>query len=410
MPLISRLSSAARTPVQKSGPDKLFGNGVDGTVVIAANTFLSRDMYYDTLTVNSTFTLFTNGFRVFVKGTLTNNGTVGMPAGTAQTTSVLAGTVLTRIDGTGGFSTGQSIDSTNSSGTLPVGNVKDFDSLLSGVSQSGASLSRFYVGAVGTPGATGNAGNLGTAGNAGTANAGGAAPSPSGGATAGNQGTAGTQGMFGAAGSGGAGGTGGQGGGVVVVVAKTITGAGTFVSEPTTGNVGSSGNPGGAGNPGNAGVAGNAGTTVAGTSAHNPTGHAVGHNPVGHAGAHNAAAHNPEASYHCCSSHNGKYGAHNPGWHHVNAYAHHTPATVYYHSHPGSSFHYSHPGTQYHNPTYPGGAAGTANPGNPGTSGNAGGTGGTGATGKQGGLVVLTRNISTHIATGNTTFVQDIDG
>jgi len=410
MPLINRFSSTRTTPVQKTGSDKLFGNGVDGTVVISTNTFLSRDMYYDTLTVSASVTLFTNGFRLFVKNTLTNNGTVGMPAGVAQTTAVLAGTVLTRIDGTGGFSAGSSIDSANSSGTLPVGNVKDYDSLLNGVVQSGASLSRWYVGAVGADGSTGAAGNLGSTGTDGTANPGGAAPSPSGGATAGNPGTAGTRGSFGAAGTGGAGGTGGQGGGVVVVVAKTITGTGTFVSEPTSGNVGSLGNPGGAGNPGNAGVAGNAGTTVAGTSAHNPTGHAVGHNPVGHAGAHNAAAHNPEASYHCCSSHNGKYGAHNPGWHHVNAYAHHTPATVYYHSHPGSSFHYSHPGTQYHNPTYPGGAAGTANPGNPGTSGNAGAQGGTGATGKQGGLVVLTRNISTHIATGNTTFVQDIDG
>ena len=388
MPLINRFSSTRTTPVQKTGSDKLFGNGVDGTVVISTNTFLSRDMYYDTLTVSASVTLFTNGFRLFVKNTLTNNGTVGMPAGVAQTTAVLAGTVLTRIDATGGFATSNSIDSTNSSGTVPVGNVKDYDSLLSGVLQtgSGESLARWYVGTQGTAGGTG------AAGNAGTANAGGAAPSPSGGATAGNPGTAGT------AGTGGAGGSAGLGGGVVVVVAKTIAGTGTFVSEATTGSSGS------AGNPGNPGTAGNAGTTVAGTSAHNPTGHAVGHNPVGHAGAHNAAAHNPESSYHCCSSHNGKYGAHNPGWHHVNAYAHHTPATVYYHSHPGSSFHYSHPGTQYHNPTYPGGAAGTANPG------NAGATGSSGSNGKQGGLVVLTRNISTHIATGNTTFVQDIDG
>lgn len=386
MGLIDRFSATRTTPVQKTGPDKLFGNGVDGTVVISTNTFLSRDMYYNALTVNSGFTLFTNGFRVFVKNTLTNNGTVGMPAGVAQTTAVLAGTVLTRIDATGGFSAGSSIDSANSSGTLAVGNVKDYDALLTGVQQRGASLGRWYVGTQGTAGGTG------AAGNAGTANAGGAAPSPSGGATAGNPGTAGT------GGTGGAGGALGLGGGVVVVVAKTITGTGTFVSAPTTGSAGS------AGNPGNAGVAGNAGTTVAGTVGHNPTGHAVGHNPTGHAVGHNAAAHNPEVSYHCCSSHNPKYGAHNPGWHHVNAYAHHTPATAFHYSHPGSSFHYSHPGTQFHNPTYPGGAAGTANPG------NAGATGATGTDGKQGGLVVLTRSISTHIATGNTTFVQDIDG
>jgi len=384
MALINRLSPTRTTPVQKTGSDKLFGTGVDGTVVISTNTFLSRDMYYDTLTVSASVTLFTNGFRVFVKNTLTNNGTVGMPAGVSQTTAVLAGTVLTRIDSSAGFATGSSIDSANSSGTLPVGNVKDYDALLTGVQQSGASLGRWFVGTQGSAGATGANGTDGTA-NAGGAGSGG-------GSTAGNPGTAGTKG------TGGAGGSAGQGGGVVVVVAKTITGSGTFVSAPTTGATGA------AGNPGNAGVAGNPGTTVSGTQAHNPTGHAVGHNPTGHAVGHNSASHNPEVSYHCCSSHSPKYGAHNPGWHHVNAYAHHTPATAYHYAHPGTSFHYSHPGTLYHNPTYPGGAAGTANPG------NAGATGATGTDGKQGGLVVLTRSISTHIASSNTTFVQDIDG
>lgn len=384
MALINRLSPTRTTPVQKTGSDKLFGTGVDGTVVISTNTFLSRDMYYDTLTVNSSVTLFTNGFRVFVKNTLTNNGTVGMPAGVSQTTAVLAGTVLTRIDSGGGFTTGSSIDSANSSGTLPVGNVKDYDALLTGIQQGGGTLGRWYVGTQGTNG------SKGADGTDGTANAGGAGSG--GGSTAGNPGTAGTKG------TGGAGGSAGLGGGVVVVVAKTITGTGTFVSAPTTGATGA------AGNAGNPGVAGNPGTTVPGTVGHNPTGHAVGHNPTGHAVGHNAAAHNPEVSYHCCSSHNAKYGAHNPGWHHVNAYAHHTPATAYHYSHPGTSFHYSHPGTQFHNPTYPGGAGGTANPG------NAGATGATGTDGKQGGLVVLTRSISTHIASSNTTFVQDIDG
>ena len=408
MGLIDRFSPTRTTPVQKTGSDKLFGNGVDGTVVIATNTFLSRDMYYSALTVSASVTLFTNGFRVFVRNTLTNNGTIGMPAGVSQTTAVLAGTVLTRVDSTAGFSTGSSIDSTNSSGTLPVGNVKDYDALLSGVSQSGASLSRWYVGAVGTAGTTGSDGTVGADGNDGTANPGGAGSG--GGSNAGNPGTAGTKGTGGGKGIGGAGGLGGQGGGVVVIVAKTITGTGTFVSEATTGTSGSAGNPGGSGNPGNAGVAGNAGTTVAGTVGHNPTGHAVGHNPVGHAVGHNAASHNPAVSFHCCSSHSGKFGAHNPGWHHVNANAHHTPATAFHHSHPGSSFHYSHPGTSFHNPTYPGGAAGTANPGNAGASGNPGASGNSGGNGRQGGLVVLTRSLSTHIASSNTTFVQDIDG
>lgn len=54
----------------------IFGDGSDGDVTIAANTTLTRDMFYNNLTVNATFTLNTAGYRVFVKGTLTNNGTI----------------------------------------------------------------------------------------------------------------------------------------------------------------------------------------------------------------------------------------------------------------------------------------------------------------------------------------------
>ena len=386
MGLIDRFSPTRTTPVQKTGPDKLFGNGVDGTVVISTNQFLSRDMYYDTLTVNNGVTLFTNGFKVFVKNTLTNNGTVGMPAGVSQTTSVLAGTVLTRIDNSAGFSTTNSIDSANSSGTLSAGNVKDHEALLYGVFQSGGSLARWYAGAQGTTGDSGGNGNNGAA-NPGGAGSGGNS-------TAGNPGTAGT------AGTAGSGGAGGQGGGIVVVVAKTITGTGTFVSEGTTG---SSGNPGNAGNPG---TTGNAGHTQAGTSAHNPTGHQSAHNPTGHAGAHNPGGHNPEQSFHHPGGHtfNGKFHHSHGGHHHVNANAQHHPGNVYYYSHPGSQYHYSHPGNQYHNPTYPGGAAGTATPG------NAGSNGATGTNGKTGALAVMTRALSTHIASSNTTFVADVDG
>jgi hypothetical protein len=386
MGLIDRFSPTRTTPVQKTGSDKVFGNGVDGTVVISTNQFLSRDMYYNSLTVNSGITLFTNGFRVFVKNTLTNNGTVGMPAGSSQTTSVLAGTVLTRIDGNAGFATDKSIDSANSSGTLAVGNVKDYDALLTGVQQSGGSLARWYVGAAGT------AGTAGADGTAGTANAGGAGSG--GGSNAGNPGTAGTKG------TGGSGGAAGQGGGLVVIVAKTITGTGTFVSEATTGTSGSGGNP------GNPGTSGNAGHTVAATSAHNPGGHASAHNPTGHGVGHNPGGHNPEQSFHHPGGHtfNGKFHHSHGGHHHVNANAQHHPGNAYHYSHPGNQYHYSHPGNQYHNPTYPGGNAGTANPGNAGASGNAG------SNGKKGGLVVMTRSLSTHIATSDTTFVSDIDG
>jgi hypothetical protein len=52
-----------------------FGNGSDGNITIGVNTSLSRDMYYDNLTINNGFTLNPNGFRIFVAGTLNRVGT-----------------------------------------------------------------------------------------------------------------------------------------------------------------------------------------------------------------------------------------------------------------------------------------------------------------------------------------------
>lgn len=53
-----------------------FGDGSDGDVVISTNTTLTRDMYYNNLTVNSGVTLTTGNYKIFVKETLTNNGII----------------------------------------------------------------------------------------------------------------------------------------------------------------------------------------------------------------------------------------------------------------------------------------------------------------------------------------------
>jgi len=53
-----------------------FWNWSDWTVVISSNTSLTRDMYYDNLTINATQTLTTAWFRIFVKDTFINNGIV----------------------------------------------------------------------------------------------------------------------------------------------------------------------------------------------------------------------------------------------------------------------------------------------------------------------------------------------
>lgn len=68
----STLSISGRTLTQ----DPIFGDGSDGDVTISGNTTLSSDMYYDDLTINNGVTLTTANYRIFVKGTLTNNGTI----------------------------------------------------------------------------------------------------------------------------------------------------------------------------------------------------------------------------------------------------------------------------------------------------------------------------------------------
>lgn len=76
------ISDVHHTPASASGL-AIFGDGSDGDVTINANTTLTRDMFYDDLTVDATKILTTAGFRIFAKGTLTNNGTIRCDGGDA---------------------------------------------------------------------------------------------------------------------------------------------------------------------------------------------------------------------------------------------------------------------------------------------------------------------------------------
>jgi len=49
-----------------------FGDGSDGDVTISTDTTLTRDMYYNNLTINAGVTLHTNGYRIFVKNNFIN--------------------------------------------------------------------------------------------------------------------------------------------------------------------------------------------------------------------------------------------------------------------------------------------------------------------------------------------------
>ena len=81
-----------------------FGDGSDGDVTISSPTTLTRDMYYDNLTVNDTLT--TDGYRIFVKGTLDGTGTIdwGTPNNASITTggdSSGSGPLVTTAGGNG---------------------------------------------------------------------------------------------------------------------------------------------------------------------------------------------------------------------------------------------------------------------------------------------------------------------
>jgi len=54
----------------------LFGSGKDGNVTISSNTTLTRDMYYENLTIESGKYLNTNGFKIFVRNVLINRGVI----------------------------------------------------------------------------------------------------------------------------------------------------------------------------------------------------------------------------------------------------------------------------------------------------------------------------------------------
>ncbi len=56
--------------LDRLGGEEVYGFGQDGDVTIASDTTLSRDMYYNNLTINSSCTLDSNGYRIFVRGTL----------------------------------------------------------------------------------------------------------------------------------------------------------------------------------------------------------------------------------------------------------------------------------------------------------------------------------------------------
>jgi len=308
--------------VQKTGGDSIFGTGVDGAVTITSPTVthLTRDMYYSSLTVNSGATLFTNGFRVFVQGTLTNNGTIGFPTGTAANVSDGSGTIAGRpsaLNPTSAWGV--------STSAITSTDLHDLDDAMTGFFITGAgTVTKIGSGSLGVAGSAGTIATNAGAGGAGSAGPLGIFP----GATAGQAGGTGNSGGSGNAATAGTGGAGGLGGGLVVIVAKTVAGSGSILSRGFTGSLG---------NPATAGSAGSSGTTAPMRPAsHNAGGHPSGNHPhpagsapiYGHTtGTSVAASHNQGTFNHGVDSifvgptysstpfSNAATGAHNPNVH-----------------------------------------------------------------------------------------------
>lgn len=189
-----------------------FGTGIDADPNIGngASVTLARDMYYDNLTIAAGGTLFTNGYRIFVKGTSTINGTISRVGSDASGT--IGGPYLTGAtlgDGGGGASgTGFpnnpnrtfSAGGTGGNGTSTSGGFDPFNPISADL--GGASVfNDVFCALRGTVlnGTKGNGGNGGMPGGTGPG--------------------AGTNGG------------GGGGGGVILLSTNLITGSGTITAQ-----------------------------------------------------------------------------------------------------------------------------------------------------------------------------------
>lgn len=243
-----------------------YGTGADGDVTISSPTTLTRDMYYHNLTVNSTLT--TNGYRIFVSGTLSGNGSgtidYGAPNPGIAATSISdaaapassgagqfrtnpggagEGNVVSNhsLGGKGGV--GGHAGTSSNTGTAP-GTVSQFVGVLPSVLRSSATLA---IDILGTDIGSYTGGTGGSGGGSGAAAGGTAAGGSSGGSGGGliwiaaliwagtftikSIGANGGDFYNGGAGSFGVGGPGGGGGGgaaIIIFGTKTWTGSYNF--------------------------------------------------------------------------------------------------------------------------------------------------------------------------------------
>lgn len=139
----------------------IFGAGTDGDVTISANstTTLTRDMYYDDLTINGS--IMSNGWRIFVKNTISGTGNItatGTPGASCSGTAIgaLGGATTTGFFRNGGGGAGGN-SVTAASGQAGTSTQALLSPLTFSLTRSGAG---------GTGGTQGNSGGTGGAAGA----------------------------------------------------------------------------------------------------------------------------------------------------------------------------------------------------------------------------------------------------
>lgn len=264
---IEKYNSPAKT--QRLGNDSVYGFGTDGNVVIASNTSLSRDMYYNNLTINVGSHLNTNGYKVFVRGTLAVNGSIGVNSDITVSTATLSGTSNIASNTTNSIG-GNAAGVTYTASQVPSYLIYAIENALSGGYINTSGVFNAITGGAGgengapgtvttaTAGATPEAQRLGSAG----------ALNRNPGVPGGPGGT-GTNGAAGSTPPAATAGGGARGGPVVLVCAKTITGAGTIMAR---GSNATTGGPSATGSGATNGAAGS--NTPSATLHHNTNSHA----------------------------------------------------------------------------------------------------------------------------------------
>jgi hypothetical protein len=253
-----------------------YGDGHEGNVTISVDTTITKDMMYNDLTVNTGINLDTACLRVFVKGTLTLNGTIrcnGNNGGNGGTGTGAAGGAA---GAAGTQQTGGAVQNLPNGPAGRAGAIGGFNSNGSGTTNGQDTTYGLPNVPAGTAGGiSGNGRSGGAGGGVGTATdtiqehplvwpaiiswrrLDGTAINMS--VVNGTAAQAGSGGGAAASGGGGSGG-GGSGGAVVVVCARTITGNGTIQAKGGNGGNGGNGlataqaGGGAAGNGGQGGV------------------------------------------------------------------------------------------------------------------------------------------------------------